>query len=147
MLVASRFLPSLAKPRTGYTLKHFSMKINQLRFLVLLPFLLLPLSCSASNPGITCQFDPESGKPNPLGMRAYITITEKEGNTYVVFEQFPSNVADKITIANKREMILSETPLDTARVILLQNPDYYSELVGYEDPEGFAPVNEVLTCQ
>ncbi|EDX75544.1 hypothetical protein MC7420_1462 [Coleofasciculus chthonoplastes PCC 7420] len=37
--------------------------------------------------------------------------------------------------------------MDTARVILLQNKNYYSELVGYDDPEGFAPVNEVLTCE
>lgn len=36
--------------------------------------------------------------------------------------------------------------LKKARQILLQNPQYYSELVGYEDPEGFAPVNAVLIC-
>jgi hypothetical protein len=29
---------------------------------------------------------------------------------------------------------------------MLNNSDYYSELVGYADPEGFAPMDAVLTC-
>lgn len=98
-----------------------------------------------------CQYDPESGVPNPLGMRAYITVTEEDGNTTFLFEQFPSNVggAPEIaaTIASRREMTFYNIGIDQARQIMLQQPDYYSELVGYSDPEGFAPVDQVLTCQ
>jgi hypothetical protein len=32
------------------------------------------------------------------------------------------------------------------RQLMLENSDYYSELVGYPDPEGFGPVNNVLTA-
>ncbi len=82
-------------------------------------------------------------------MRAFITIKEKEGNTTFIYEQFPSPLGDanKVTIASKRELTFYEKNLDTARVILIQNKKYYSELVGYEDREGFAPVNAVLSCK
>ncbi|MBE9126306.1 MULTISPECIES: hypothetical protein [unclassified Coleofasciculus] len=123
------------------------MKIHSSHLLVSLLLLIFPLSCAASKSSRTCQYDPDSGKPNPLGMRSYITITEEENNTIFTYEQFPSNVAENITLATKRELTLYNTSLDTARVILLQNKNYYSELVGYDDPEGFAPVNEVLTCE
>jgi hypothetical protein len=29
---------------------------------------------------------------------------------------------------------------------MLQDPGYYNELVGYPAPEGFAPMNAILTC-
>ncbi|GAB4537894.1 MAG: hypothetical protein Tsb0014_27090 [Pleurocapsa sp.] len=95
----------------------------------------------------TCQYNPDSGLPNPLGMRAYLTITEEENNTVVTFEQFPAVVEENITIASHREMTFYDTSIDKTRELLLQNDRYYSELLGYEDPEGFAPVNETLFCQ
>jgi hypothetical protein len=95
----------------------------------------------------SCQYDPNIGKPNPLGMRAYIRLAEADGNTTVTFEQFPSPVGDRITIANRREMIFYGRNVNEARQLLLRNPQYYSELVGYQDPEGFAPANAVLTCR
>ncbi|MEQ9552670.1 MAG: hypothetical protein RIM23_24025 [Coleofasciculus sp. G3-WIS-01] len=123
------------------------MKINSSKWVVALVFVIFPLNCAASSTGRICQYNPESGQPNPLGMRAYITITEDEGSTIVTYEQFPSDVAENISLTTKRELTFYDTPLDTARVVLLQNKNYYSELVGYDDPEGFAPVNEVLTCE
>jgi len=123
------------------------MKIYSSRLIIALAFIIFPLSCAASSSSRVCQYNPESGKPNPLGMRSYITITEDEGSTIVTYEQFPSNVDENVTLTTKRELTFHDTPLDTARVILLQNKNYYSELVGYDDPEGFAPVNEVLTCE
>lgn len=97
----------------------------------------------------TCEFDPDLGVPNPLGMRAYITITEEDGNTIFVFDQFPSNIGDgqvPATIAASRLLTFYDTDLDTARQLMLDNPRYYTELVGYAAPEGFAPVSNVLTC-
>lgn len=95
----------------------------------------------------SCKYDSTLGKPNPLGMRAYITLTEADGNTTVIFEQFPSPVGNRITIANRREMVFYGRAVNETRQLLLQNSKYYSELVGYNDPEGFAPVNAVLTCR
>lgn len=110
------------------------------------------LFCLFSYPTIaaarTCSYDHNLGKPNPLGMRAYITLTENSGDTTAIFEQFPSNLGiDRVTIANRREMVFYGRNVTQARQLLLQKPQYYSELVGYEDSEGFAPVNAVLTCQ
>ena len=97
----------------------------------------------------TCQFNPELGLPNPLGMRAFVTITEEDGNTTFLFEQFPSNAGDgevPVTIASNRILTFYETELEDARQLMLQKPSYYSELVGYSDPDGFGPVNDVLSC-
>jgi|GEM_PF-5624239 len=124
------------------------MMINKkpgLLFFLLL--LLLPLSCSASNSsGKTCSYNGTSDKDNLLGVNSSLTLIEKEGNTHVVFEQLATEVAEKITVSSRREMIFSETSLDTARIKLLQDQDIYSQLVGAETTEGFVAVNQVLTC-
>ena len=101
-------------------------------------------------PGTTCAFDANSGKQNPLGMRAFVTIQESEGNTTFVYEQFPSPVGGTrtaVTIAQRRELTFYNTNIATARQLMLATPTYYTTLLGSEDPEGFAPVNAVLTCQ
>lgn len=107
----------------------------------------------------TCAYDPNSGRPNPLGMRAYISLSEDgEGNTAFLFEQFPSPVSSPtsssvdtgevpVTIASSRVLTLYGVGIEQARTLMLQNPNYYAELVGYEDPEGFGPVNGTLTCR
>ena len=126
-----------------------NMKIIKYSLLgISLSVLLLAIACKPAA-ARSCAYDPNSGKPNPLGMRAFITLTEQAGNTIVVFEQFPSPVgnAQNVTIANRRELIFYGRNINQARQLLLQNKEYYSELVGYEDPEGFQPINEVLTCQ
>jgi len=38
--------------------------------------------------GATCAYDPASNIPNPLGMRAFVTVEEREGDTVFVYEQF-----------------------------------------------------------
>jgi len=115
--------------------------------LFFLLLLLLPLSCSASNSsGKTCSYNGTSDKDNLLGVNSSLTLIEKEGNTHVVFEQLATEVAEKITVSSRREMIFSETSLDTARIKLLQDQDIYSQLVGAETTEGFVAVNQVLTC-
>lgn len=82
-------------------------------------------------------------------MRSYLTISEEDGNTTFVFEQFPRNIGDgrvPATIASQRFLTFYETDLAEARRLMLQNPEFYSELLGYLDPEGFASVNATLTC-
>jgi hypothetical protein len=106
-------------------------------------------SIATAEPTRICQYDPDLGVPNPLGMRTYITITEEDGNTTFLFEQFPSNLGLDIpaTIASSRQLTMYGVDADQARQIMLQEPAYYSELVGYSDSEGFAQVNQVLTCR
>jgi hypothetical protein len=97
----------------------------------------------------TCAYDPDSGKPNPLGMRAYITLSEVDGNTTALFEQFPSPVGgsqQRVTIASSRQLTFYGVDINRARRLMLQDPTYYSELVGYPDSEGFAPVDQTLVC-
>lgn len=111
--------------------------------------LLMLGTLAKAEPTHTCQFDPELGLPNPLGMRSFVTITEEDGNTTFLFEQFPTNLGNgevQAAIASNRILTFYETGLDDARQLMLQNPNYYSELIGYLDPEGFGPVNDVLSC-
>lgn len=100
-------------------------------------------------PDRRCAYDPDLGI-NPLGMRAYITLSETDGTTTVTFDQFPSPVANDdnqpVTISSTRELTFYDLDLESTRELLLSNPDYYTELVNYPDPEGFAPVNAVMSC-
>jgi hypothetical protein len=57
-------------------------------------------------------------------------------------------IQDKpITVEIKRTMIFYDTEIEEARAALRANSNYYSELVGYPDSEGFTPVDEVLECK
>jgi hypothetical protein len=109
-------------------------------------------------PTTTCSFDPNSGKQNPLGMRASVTIREVKNDpsadqrdTTFIYEQFPSTAPGgnraAVTIAQRRELTFYNTPVADARRLLLNTPGYYSTLLGTNTPEDFAPVNAVLTCQ
>lgn len=104
---------------------------------------------TAAVPDRLCAYDPDLG-PNPLGMRAYITLSEADGNTTVTFDQFPSPVGNDanqpVTLASTRELTFYDLDLDATRELLLSNPDYYTELVNYPDPDGFGPVNAVMSC-
>lgn len=116
---------------------------------IALTTLILPTTALRAGTGIRCQFDPTLGVPNPLGMRASITITEAAGDTTLEFEQFPSLVGNgevPATLAVKRVMTVYGLGLTATRQLLLDQPQYYYELLGYENAEGFGPINDLLTC-
>jgi hypothetical protein len=105
-----------------------------------------------------CTYDTGLDIPNPLGMRAFITIREVDGNSIFVYNQFPSIVASSrptppADISSERTLTLYETPLAEARQLLIDDPTYYAALLGTENAEslsgenGFKPVNDTLTCQ
>ncbi|MGB3612590.1 MAG: hypothetical protein WBA10_02265 [Elainellaceae cyanobacterium] len=105
---------------------------------------------SLAQPTQVCEYNSDLGMPNPLGMRSYISITEEDGNISFLYEQFPSNVGNgdvPVTIASNRVLTFYETELAAARQMMRQNPEFYSELVGYPDPEGFASIDAVLICR
>jgi hypothetical protein len=125
------------------------IKFLSLAALSVVSLLLLSQVTSAA-PSRTCSYDTNSGVPNPLGMRAYVTIIEDKEDTTVLFEQFPSPVGGgqvSATIASNRKLTFYGMKIDGVRTLMLQDPRYYTELLGYEDPEGFAPVNAVLVCR
>jgi hypothetical protein len=101
---------------------------------------------------VTCAFNPALGKPNPLGMRAFVTAKETlNGDTIFKYEQFPAPVpggtTPPMTLAQQRELTLYKTDINAARQLLLDNPKYYEELLGFPAPDGFAAMNEVLVCK
>lgn len=112
---------------------------------ILLTLLFLGVGQSAIASPI-CRYDPNKGA-NPLGMRTYITITQQGKDTVFTYEQFPGRIAEKVTIAQQRQLTFHEMNIDKSRQVLRQNPQYYSELVGYDDPNGFAIVDAVLSCR
>jgi hypothetical protein len=82
-------------------------------------------------PITTCAFDTNSGKQNPLGMRAFVSIREAEGNTTFIYEQFPSPVGGSrtaVTIAQRRELTFYSTNIAAARQQMLDAPTYYTTL-------------------
>jgi hypothetical protein len=111
---------------------------------------LLPQAAQAAT---TCAFNPAGGKPNPLGMRAFVTVIENEGDTTFLYEQFPANIGIAAsgqvaaTIANRRELTMYSTPIEKARKLMLETPAFFNELMGSKDSEGFAPINAVLACK
>jgi hypothetical protein len=111
----------------------------------------LPIVAQAetSNLAATCAFDTGMGKPNPLGMRAYITAVEINGDTTFTYEQFPSNVSGEVpaTIAQQRKLTFYKTNVTKARDLMLKNPVYYEELVGFKDASRFKDVNDLMRCQ
>lgn len=100
-------------------------------------------------PDQICAYNPDSGKRNPLGMRTFITALEEDGNTTFTYEQFPSNINAEVpaTISQKRFLTLYKTPIDKARELLVADNDLYAVLLGFEAPEGFASLNETLSCR
>ena len=100
-------------------------------------------------PTIVCSYDPSTGSPNPLGMRSFITMTEANGTTEVTYEQLGSFVAGpaEAILTTERNLIFPGKSIDQTRQLLLNNATYYRELLGFNDPEGFAPVNNTLICR
>ena len=112
---------------------------------------------SIANATEICSYDPDSGVPNVLGMRAYITAAQVGNDTVFVYEQFASpilneNNSDILTdVKSQRTLTVYGTPIDEARQVLVNSPKSYAALVGAEQasPEdpGFEPVNNTLVCQ
>ncbi len=102
-----------------------------------------------SSPTIICRYDPSTGVPNPLGMRTFITLTENDGSTEVTYEQLGSSVPGPVeaVLTLQRSVFFPNQPIDRVRQLLLTNGNYYRELVGFNDPDGFAAVNSTLICQ
>ena len=107
-----------------------------------------PLQAQPS-PTIICRYDPSTGIPNPLGMRTFITLTEANGSTEVAYEQLGTFVPGPVeaVLTAERALIFPNRSIDRVRQLLLTNVSYYRELVGFDDPDGFAPVNDTLICR
>jgi hypothetical protein len=107
------------------------------------------LRLAAASSGTTCAYDPKSSLPNPLGMRAFVTVEERDGDTTVVYERFPEtlNGVTPVTLATRRELVFYETPIDQARALMREEPSYYHQLTGDDDPSGFAPIDATLICK
>lgn len=119
-----------------------------------------PSLAQTSIPGasIICAYNANSGIPNPLGMRSFITVAQVEDDTVFVYEQLPSPVLNEnnrdieTDISNRRTLTIYSKPIEEARQILANSPDSYSALLGVqgEAPEAgfsFASINNTLACQ
>ncbi|MEO0768102.1 MAG: hypothetical protein AAFY72_01500 [Cyanobacteria bacterium J06649_4] len=103
-----------------------------------------------------CRYDPESGKPNPLGMRSYVTVTEYDEYTEFTLERFPAfvsnseNVDQRADVSEMRSLNLYELSLAEARQLMIDQPYYYAALLDVDvsvvEDEGFAAIDETLGC-
>lgn len=124
------------------------MRINQISLGLSLVSLIGLISCTEQTTGRICEYTPAEGQPNPLGEQASFRVREQEGNTIFTYQPDPSEILDQtIELSGRRELTYRNTDLDTARVILIQNPEHYNRLIGEERTEDFAAVNESLICR
>jgi len=107
-------------------------------------------AAQASNlPTQSCSYDPASGRTNPLGDRAALTINEINGDTTFTYQEIPSRAnrgPSVVVVAPKREITLENTSLERAKEVLLENPEFYNDLIGYPSANGFSAVNRSLSC-
>jgi len=103
---------------------------------------------------IQCAYHPNSGQPNPLGPRAFITIKFVNGDTHFRYERYPSPVfvSDSgkpraASIESHRTLVLYDTDIELARELVRRHSAYYHELIGYEDDAGFSRYDEALSCE
>jgi hypothetical protein len=97
----------------------------------------------------TCAYDPTSGKPNPLGMRSYFTLTTAQGRIDAAYEQFPSNIGAGVpaTIATKRTLSVFETSnVDDVRAALKDPASGLAKAVLGEMSAVIAKIDETLKC-
>ncbi|MEO0352263.1 MAG: hypothetical protein AAF282_19665 [Cyanobacteria bacterium P01_A01_bin.15] len=101
------------------------------------------------SPTIVCSYDPSTGIPNPLGMRTFITLTETNGTTEVVYQQLGTFVPGPVEaiFTSERALIFPNRSVDMARQLLLSDASYYQELVGFDESDGFAPIDDTLICR
>ncbi len=124
------------------------MKINQLSLSLSLVGLIGLIGCTEQTTGRICEYTPAAGQPSPLGEQASFRVREEAGDTIFTYQPDPSEMLDQtIELSGRRELTYRNTDLDTARVILIQNPAHYKRLIDKETPEDFAAVNESLTCR
>jgi hypothetical protein len=99
----------------------------------------------------SCVSRPNSGQLNPLGAKETITLEEVAGNTTVRLLRLPVNVAGssgaKASITQRRELTFQNTSIKSAQQLLLKEPHYYNELVGFVELEGFQPIHDTLVCR
>ncbi|MEO1790847.1 MAG: hypothetical protein AAFR25_01315 [Cyanobacteria bacterium J06629_19] len=104
-----------------------------------------------------CRYDPNSGVPNVFGMRTYITLTESDGNTNFLLEQFPAfvsnpeNVEQRADVSETRSLTLYDIPIAEARQLMINQPYFYAALLDTDVAEvetglGFEAVDATLGC-
>ena len=96
-----------------------------------------------------CGYSSDSGQPNPLGMRTFISVVEKDNATHFTYEQFPSPImADTpMHLSIRRTLVMEGVNIQDARSLMRENIHYYEQLIGYADNVGFSTYDEAMVCK
>lgn len=104
--------------------------------------ILIALAASAT----LCAYDPSGDKPNPLGMRSYVSVVSTKPNqTRFIYDAFGNAAHDG---AKQRELVVA-LPLAKARAMMRSNAKAFSALTGDVYPAGdvtYARIDAVLKC-
>ncbi|MEB3828519.1 hypothetical protein [Phormidium sp. CCY1219] len=124
------------------------MKLTPSHFGITIAFLILSVGCTETSAEKFCEYNPAENQENPLEPSAKLTLRESNGNAIFTYQPTPGkNLDENITLATNTELIFANTDLDTARLKLIQNEDYYHQLIGKETEQSFAEVNPGFTCR
>lgn len=98
-----------------------------------------------------CQIQPREGQPSPLAMRALFTLeSTRDGSVTAVYTNLPTPVgADQppVTIEQTRKLVFYKTTIPAVRQRMLKNRALFNELIGFDEPTGFKPFNDLLVCK
>jgi hypothetical protein len=111
-----------------------------------------PLSVGGAPGLIACAYNPDGGKSNPLGMRAFVTVIEINGDTTFTYEQLPGTVGftngkQAATIAQQRKLTFYGLSVAKSRELMLNNAGYYEALIGDKSAIGYKSIDDVLLCK
>lgn len=98
----------------------------------------------------SCQYNPSSGKPNPTGMRTYLTI-QRTGMMYgAILEMLPSSQKTSSGVpfsrGEMREVIFQAKDMNAAKEFLVNNPNAWKDLTGESNTNTYKEWLKVIKC-
>jgi hypothetical protein len=128
-----------------------SMSISRKVSVFLSGFVALALSFPVQAATTQCQIQPRAGQPSPLAMRALFTLESNSGGTVTAtYTNLPTPVGvapPPVTIEQTRKLVFYKTTIPAVRQRMLRERALFTELLGFDEPGGFKPFNDLLVCR
>lgn len=100
-------------------------------------------------PGTTCEYDPDAGRPNPLGERAFVRVEQVGSDAVFTYDRLLSVVraGERITIESARRLVVYGRSVEAGRALLSTRDDLVETLFGESTPVPWSMIDAVLSCR
>ena len=108
-----------------------------------------PPGSGDGKPGTTCAYDPDAGRPNPLGERAFVRVEQVGPDAVFTYDRLPSIVraGERVTIEGVRKLVLYGRSVGEGRELLLAREDLVEALLGEAPPVPWPTIDGALSCR